>query len=244
MGAVGNDAVAGPVGRYSTIPAGAKKPFKMGLAQARRTRARSVGALAFATPCLRRTATLDAIGIDVAGEILVEFVSGGKCLRSTFMYNSPQQPLNALLYLALRTLEGHLTLVAVRPNRLARFLGVSSRHTARQRAGRLGLRRPECCLEPVDGLRQQRCGVCKVEAQSFRQIGSLQHVGQFLAVLVLGETAHHQRYCLRAEPNYSGAYRLGESAVVKRLIVLPGTCRIVRVSNHVPELQLGVAIGH
>jgi geranylgeranyl diphosphate synthase, type I len=30
--------------------------------------------------------TLGASGVDVAGEILREFVSGGKCLRSTFMY--------------------------------------------------------------------------------------------------------------------------------------------------------------
>jgi geranylgeranyl diphosphate synthase type I len=29
---------------------------------------------------------LDRTGIDVAGDILVEFLSGGKCLRSTFMY--------------------------------------------------------------------------------------------------------------------------------------------------------------
>lgn len=34
----------------------------------------------------RRTAELDGAGIDTAGDILVEFVSGGKCLRSTFMY--------------------------------------------------------------------------------------------------------------------------------------------------------------
>jgi geranylgeranyl diphosphate synthase, type I len=33
----------------------------------------------------RRTA-LDGAGFDAAGDILVEFVSGGKCLRSTFMY--------------------------------------------------------------------------------------------------------------------------------------------------------------
>ncbi len=33
-----------------------------------------------------RAAELDATGIDAAGEILVDFVSGGKCLRSTFMY--------------------------------------------------------------------------------------------------------------------------------------------------------------
>lgn len=34
----------------------------------------------------RRAAELDHTGIDAAGDILVEFVSGGKCLRSTFMY--------------------------------------------------------------------------------------------------------------------------------------------------------------
>jgi geranylgeranyl diphosphate synthase type I len=34
----------------------------------------------------RGVAALDAVGIDAAGQILVEFVSGGKCLRSTFMY--------------------------------------------------------------------------------------------------------------------------------------------------------------
>jgi geranylgeranyl diphosphate synthase type I len=33
-----------------------------------------------------RTAGLDRAGIDGAGDVLVEFVSGGKCLRSTFMY--------------------------------------------------------------------------------------------------------------------------------------------------------------
>ena len=30
--------------------------------------------------------TLGACGVDMAGEILLEFVKGGKCLRSTFMY--------------------------------------------------------------------------------------------------------------------------------------------------------------
>jgi len=34
----------------------------------------------------RRTAELDGAGFAAAGDILVEFVSGGKCLRSTFMY--------------------------------------------------------------------------------------------------------------------------------------------------------------
>jgi geranylgeranyl diphosphate synthase type I len=34
----------------------------------------------------RRAAELDHAGIEAAGEILVEFVSGGKCVRSTFMY--------------------------------------------------------------------------------------------------------------------------------------------------------------
>ncbi|WP_343598921.1 polyprenyl synthetase family protein [Mycobacterium sp.] len=29
---------------------------------------------------------LDAVGVDVAGDILIDFVGGGKCLRSTFMY--------------------------------------------------------------------------------------------------------------------------------------------------------------
>ncbi len=33
-----------------------------------------------------RTAELDVTGLGVAGDILAEFVSGGKCLRSTFMY--------------------------------------------------------------------------------------------------------------------------------------------------------------
>src|SRR5271157_2990845 len=34
----------------------------------------------------RRTAELDVAGIGAAGDILAWFVSGGKCLRSTFMY--------------------------------------------------------------------------------------------------------------------------------------------------------------
>jgi geranylgeranyl diphosphate synthase type I len=34
----------------------------------------------------RRTADLHGTGVDVAGDVLVEFVSGGKCLRSTFLY--------------------------------------------------------------------------------------------------------------------------------------------------------------
>jgi geranylgeranyl diphosphate synthase, type I len=34
----------------------------------------------------RRAAELDGTGVDAAGDILVEFVSDGKCLRSTFMY--------------------------------------------------------------------------------------------------------------------------------------------------------------
>ena len=34
----------------------------------------------------RGAAELDGSGIDAAGDILIEFVSGGKCLRSTFMY--------------------------------------------------------------------------------------------------------------------------------------------------------------
>lgn len=34
----------------------------------------------------RCAAELDHTGLDAAGDILVEFVSGGKCLRSTFMY--------------------------------------------------------------------------------------------------------------------------------------------------------------
>jgi geranylgeranyl diphosphate synthase type I len=34
----------------------------------------------------RRVGELDDARIDVAGDILVEFVSGGKCLRSTFVY--------------------------------------------------------------------------------------------------------------------------------------------------------------
>ena len=34
----------------------------------------------------RRTAELDGTGVDAAGDVLVEFLSGGKCLRSTFMY--------------------------------------------------------------------------------------------------------------------------------------------------------------
>ncbi len=34
----------------------------------------------------RRTAELDGAGIGTAGDILAEFVSSGKCLRSTFMY--------------------------------------------------------------------------------------------------------------------------------------------------------------
>lgn len=34
----------------------------------------------------RRAADLNRAGVDGAGDILVEFVSGGKCLRSTFMY--------------------------------------------------------------------------------------------------------------------------------------------------------------
>nr|WP_231639721.1 polyprenyl synthetase family protein [Mycobacterium sp. Marseille-P9652] len=34
----------------------------------------------------RRVTDLAGTGVDVAGDVLVEFVSGGKCLRSTFMY--------------------------------------------------------------------------------------------------------------------------------------------------------------
>ena len=34
----------------------------------------------------RRAAELDGTGVDAAGPVLVEFVSDGKCLRSTFMY--------------------------------------------------------------------------------------------------------------------------------------------------------------
>ncbi|MGB8389226.1 polyprenyl synthetase family protein [Mycobacterium sp.] len=34
----------------------------------------------------RRAAELEGTGIDAVGDILAEFVSGGKCLRSTFMY--------------------------------------------------------------------------------------------------------------------------------------------------------------
>ncbi len=34
----------------------------------------------------RRTADLDSVGLAAAADILAEFVSGGKCLRSTFMY--------------------------------------------------------------------------------------------------------------------------------------------------------------
>ena len=34
----------------------------------------------------RRAEELDSAGVDAAGDILVEFISGGKCLRSTFMY--------------------------------------------------------------------------------------------------------------------------------------------------------------
>lgn len=34
----------------------------------------------------RRAAALDGAGIEAAGDILADFVSGGKCLRSTFMY--------------------------------------------------------------------------------------------------------------------------------------------------------------
>lgn len=34
----------------------------------------------------RRAAELDGTGVDAAGRVLVEFVSDGKCLRSTFMY--------------------------------------------------------------------------------------------------------------------------------------------------------------
>src|ERR1700722_20461399 len=34
----------------------------------------------------RCTAELDESGVEVAGEILMKFVAGGKCLRSTFMY--------------------------------------------------------------------------------------------------------------------------------------------------------------
>lgn len=34
----------------------------------------------------RRSADLDKAGLGAAGEVLVEFVCGGKCLRSTFMY--------------------------------------------------------------------------------------------------------------------------------------------------------------
>lgn len=37
----------------------------------------------FAARCARE---LDRAGVDAAGEILVEFISGGKCLRSAFMY--------------------------------------------------------------------------------------------------------------------------------------------------------------
>jgi geranylgeranyl diphosphate synthase, type I len=35
---------------------------------------------------IRRVAELDGVCIDAAGDILVEFIRGGKCLRSTFMY--------------------------------------------------------------------------------------------------------------------------------------------------------------
>src|ERR1700689_5955290 len=34
----------------------------------------------------RCTAELDESGVEVAGDILMKFVAGGKCLRSTFMY--------------------------------------------------------------------------------------------------------------------------------------------------------------
>ena len=34
----------------------------------------------------RRTAELDGAGFDAAGDVLMEFLAGGKCLRSTFMY--------------------------------------------------------------------------------------------------------------------------------------------------------------
>ncbi|MBX9640399.1 MAG: hypothetical protein K2X97_11910, partial [Mycobacteriaceae bacterium] len=34
----------------------------------------------------RCTDTLGDCGVDAAGEVLLEFVRGGKCLRSTFMY--------------------------------------------------------------------------------------------------------------------------------------------------------------
>ncbi len=34
----------------------------------------------------RRAAELDGTGVDAAGRVLIEFVSDGKCLRSTFMY--------------------------------------------------------------------------------------------------------------------------------------------------------------
>ena len=34
----------------------------------------------------RRAAELEETGIDAVGDILAEFVSDGKCLRSTFMY--------------------------------------------------------------------------------------------------------------------------------------------------------------
>ena len=35
---------------------------------------------------LRRAADCDGVGLEAAGDILLEFVSSGKCLRSTFMY--------------------------------------------------------------------------------------------------------------------------------------------------------------
>ncbi|MGB2810162.1 MAG: polyprenyl synthetase family protein, partial [Mycobacterium sp.] len=35
------------------------------------------------TRCLPQ---LDRTGIDIAGDVLIQFVDGGKCLRSTFMY--------------------------------------------------------------------------------------------------------------------------------------------------------------
>jgi hypothetical protein len=34
----------------------------------------------------RRATELDEAGVDVAGDILLNFLTGGKCLRSTFMY--------------------------------------------------------------------------------------------------------------------------------------------------------------
>lgn len=68
----------------SLVPAGRPPAGEFDTWRSRVRQTVSVEVAAFVNA--RRAALLDRTGIDAAGDILMQFVSGGKCLRSAFMY--------------------------------------------------------------------------------------------------------------------------------------------------------------